>query len=506
MRQANWLPEMRSETVHGSMGPDGRSPAWGRAWGWGAILLFSVVLLWPTLVTGSALIFNDSFYYVGRGEIALSNMLERLLPPTPGVADTVAATVDATGAADGGGEGAKVRRSLPYQMFAGLTAATIPTHGLLTVWIQSLVLTLFMALLLDRDMLAKPRAVAAAGFVLAFLTALPFYASLLMPDVLVALIIMNAMLILRGVERLTFLQWGFVFLATSFAVVSHHGHLPVAGALAAVVLLVLLLRRRLHLSAVLLALGPLVVAILANMTVSVAVYDEVSAAPKRFPILLARSMADGPARWYLEEACPEAGYRICDRIDALPRHLGGILWDEDGIIKGSSAEDLDRMRAEEPEILVKSFLAYPVQQGWSLAGNSVLQMMSIGLDDLVWEPLRRAEDGSWWVQWPDRPDRRGMDEIATVQAFVVIAAALYIGWIVLRRRLDAGRREADMLLVLLAGLAVNAIIFGGLSAPADRYQGRIIWLVPMLASLFWLARRQTGADHAYAGKPLAAAG
>jgi hypothetical protein len=71
------------------------------------------------------------------------------------------------------------------------------------------------------------------------------------------------------------------------------------------------------------------------MTVSVAAYNEVSAVPKRFPTLLARSMADGPARWYLDEACPEAGYRICERIDALPRDLGGILWDEDGIIKGA---------------------------------------------------------------------------------------------------------------------------------------------------------------------------
>jgi hypothetical protein len=72
----------------------------------------------------------------------------------------------------------------------------------------------------------------AAGLVLAALSSLPFYASLLMPDVLIALIIMNAMLILRGVERLTPLEWGFVFLATSFAVVSHHGHVPVAAALA----------------------------------------------------------------------------------------------------------------------------------------------------------------------------------------------------------------------------------------------------------------------------------
>jgi hypothetical protein len=43
--------------------------------------------------------------------------------------------------------------------------------------------------------------------------------------------------------------------------------------------------------------------------------------------------------------------------------------------------------------------------------------------------------------------------------------------------------------VVVVGLAANATIFGGLSAPVDRYQMRVIWIVPMIAALFWLARR-----------------
>ncbi len=46
-----------------------------------------------------------------------------------------------------------------------------------------------------------------------------------------------------------------------------------------------------------------------------------------------------------------------------------------------------------------------------------------------------------------------------------------------------------MLLVAVAGLAINAAIFGGLSVPVDRYQGRVVWIVPVLAALFWLTRR-----------------
>jgi hypothetical protein len=45
--------------------------------------------------------------------------------------------------------------------------------------------------------------------------------------------------------------------------------------------------------------------------------------------------------------------------------------------------------------------------------------------------------------------------------------------------------------VAIAGLVANAAIFGGLSAPVDRYQARVIWIIPMLAALFWLVRRDT---------------
>lgn len=468
----------------------GRSPAAVA----GAILLFSVALLWPTLFTGTALTFYDSFAYVGTSQSAIGElqaMLDRLLAASGG-ADPAASggAAQAAGAADD--KEAKVLRSLPYVMFVGLTAA-IPTKGLLTVWLQSLMVTIFIALLLDREMLARPWALAAAGLGLATLTSLPFYASLLMPDLLAALILLNAMLIVRGVERLTVPEFSVIFLATGFAVASHHGHPPLAMALAGVVVLLLLVRRRLTLPALLLAGGPIAIALVANMTMSAVALDEVSTAPKRFPILLARSLADGPARWYLEEACPEAGYALCDRIDDMPRNVGGILWSKEGIVRTATAEDMDRIRAEEPEILVNAFLAYPLQQSWSLAGNAAQQLVFVGMDDLHWVPLKQGPDGRWWGTIPDSPDRTGMEELEKVQSAVLIAAALYIGWIALRGRLDKGRREADVLLMLLAGLAINAVIFGGLSVPTDRYQGRIIWLAPMLAALFWLARRAHGA-------------
>jgi hypothetical protein len=41
--------------------------------------------------------------------------------------------------------------------------------------------------------------------------------------------------------------------------------------------------------------------------------------------------------------------------------------------------------------------------------------------------------------------------------------------------------------VLGLGILVNALVCGGISQPATRYGARVIWLLPMLATLLALA-------------------
>jgi hypothetical protein len=56
------------------------------------------------------------------------------------------------------------------------------------------------------------------------------------------------------------------------------------------------------------------------------------------------------------------------------------------------------------------------------------------------------------------------------------AAFVVLAW----RRGYLSAPERDLALLVLVGLIVNALIFGGLSAPVDRYQSRIVWLIPAL--------------------------
>ncbi len=99
----------------------------------------------------------------------------------------------------------------------------------------------------------------------------------------------------------------------------------------------------------------------------------------------------------------------------------------------------------------------------------------------------REANGRLGVRLDSNEIRAPVEAFATAWMVSAVAAALWIALLAVRGRLS--RPEQDMALMVAVGLVANAAIFGGLSAPADRYQARVIWLVPALAAVFWLSRR-----------------
>ena len=330
----------------------------------------------------------------------------------------------------------------------------------------------------------------------AVLTPLPWFVSYLMPDILAAVVILCGMLVVAGLDRVGF--WGglFVFGAACFAMLSHYGHIPLGFGVGAVALGLLAVQRRLSVAAALVAALPVLVALGGNAAVNRVAFHEpgVGVATKRLPVLLARSLADGPARWHLEENCDTEGYAICEVFDeGFSSNLGVILWSDAGL-GGATPAQMDRIRAEETTILRRAFLEYPAAQTWSFAGNAVSQTWTFGMDDFSWSRLARLPDGRVDTG-PFDPDRSraGLDAVGGAQLAALIAATLLILLYAWRDGLGAGRREREILFLAVAGLAINAAIFGGLSVPVDRYQGRVVWIIPALAALFWLTRRNARA-------------
>jgi hypothetical protein len=452
-----------------------------------------LLLLWPAFLNGGPLVFFDSAPYLDQGRQAVEGAVRlvsgRLFPGAAG--EGAAAAADAAGSAN-------IVRSVAYSVFAHAASST-PLGEWGVILLHSVLVATLLGMLAGSGLpeTARPADIALATLFCAALTPLPWFVSYLMPDILAAVVILCGMLVVSGLER--FGAWGRLFIlgAASFAMLSHYGHIPLGFGVGAAALGLLAIQRRLTLAATLVAALPVLAALAGNAAVNRVAFDGpgaaagVGVATKRLPVLLARSLADGPARWHLEENCDTEGYAICEVFDdGFSSNLGVILWSDEGL-GGASPAQMDRIRAEEATILRRAFMEYPAEQTWSFAGNAVSQLWTFGMDDFRWARLARLPDGRVDMA-PFDPDRSraGLDAVGAAHLAALIASAGLILLYAARDRLGAGRREREMLLIAVAGLAINAAIFGGLSVPVDRYQGRVIWIVPALAALFWLNRRK----------------
>ena len=446
--------------------------------GLGLALLAAIVLCWPMLLVDGPLYYADTLAYLHHGEKIVGAAMERL-SPVPSL-DPTAGAMAAQAGDSGAADGAKLR-SIPYSLYAYLTAMTPAGLWITCVLQAAAVLWTFLVLVprLEGRMIRR----AAIGFAgVAGFTSLPWFVSYAMPDILGAILPVFYIAVLGRTDKLAWWQTTALVILATGAVLSHYGHLPLAGALALLVIGWRWFERSLKPMTIVLCLLPVLLAALANYGAGRISTGEDSIAPKRLPILLARSLEDGPARWYLEDACPTATYAICDLFETMPNNIGSFLWAEDGYGKATDAQ-VEAIRREENTILLEAFRRYPVTQARALLGNAALQTVAVGTGEM-WTlppgaPPFDISEVALGEEVIDRPALRIFDiviPLATGLAFLALILAWWRGLL--------GRDQFLALAVTFAALAINAAIFGGLSAPVDRYQSRLVWLLPALLTVY----------------------
>ena len=423
-----------------------------------AVLFGTPFLLWPALYNGYPLVFADTGTY-------LSQAVEHYL----------------------GWD-----RPVFYSLFL------LPLHLTLTTWpaiAAQAVLTAHMLHLLQRALLPATSPywllplLAGAGIA----TALPWFAAQLMPDVFTPLLVLALALLTLTPERLTRRERDWLVLFAAFMIAAQQ-----SSVLLAVVLLVALvpLRRWLGSATPLrrtdrwrLAGAPLL-ALLALASVNLAARGRLAIAPYGNVFLLARVIYDGPGLRTLRRDCPRAGWRLCPWRDRMPPTSDAFLWQPDSpaLLAGGHkalSEDAGSIIAatlrREPAAEAAAFLRNLRQQFGRFATGDGLHAWPQTVEPWIARDFPQFEHAAYAAS------RQSRDQLAVplwMQALhAATALAGVAGCLVLlaagryRRHVAAGFAAA----VLLALLA-NAGIAGGLSAPHDRYQSRVMLLAPLVAA------------------------
>jgi hypothetical protein len=456
-------------------------------------LITLALLLWPLAINRAPFYSADSASYLRGGAFGFNTgllFLEQWWQSLVGTTSAVTAGADPRAVAAGAVAEAGGVRSLIYSVATYLLR--FPGNSLLALAIAqagavALVVSCLRRLIAPQLGLRSSLAVAGA---LAALTSAPWYAAYAVPDIPAGITIAGALALTLFFDRLGIVLRLALVALIALCITTHGSHLPVAfcvivaGAVANFVLQHP--SQRLAARSSLWFVSPVILAVAALLGTSYLAFGEPSLAPKRYPIQLARSVSDGPGAWHLRDHCATERYAICEIFGPNPpRRVGDFLWSENGVRNRATPEQMERIRAEESTIVRRAAMEYPVQQLSRSATNIFLQLFDFGTDDLVFgERMIGGVDDPSVVR--NRPDNLMLKTLSEAVIYLSFVASIFLLF-VLRPRLRSV--EVAAISVALVGLLANAAVCGILSAVTDRYQGRVAWILPVLAIIIWLRVR-----------------
>lgn len=445
-------------------------------------LLAALLLSWPLLVFGRPAYIQDSAAYYKGGQAAVSFALGKL--------DRSAAAIkhgqprqEAGAPISAGEETAKdVRgvRSITYSVAAYLLSAPGSTLVLLTI-AQALATGALMVAALGAFGGLPAGRTTAALIVLAGATTAAPVAFFAVPDISAGLLIGSMVLLTAAPSRLSAGVRLLCAGTATFAVTAHASHIPLAGGLTILglgwIAISRFSRHPLPQWTWAWVVAPLVVGGLTILALNRVAFGETSLTSKRYPFALARSVDDGPGRWYLEKHCPELRYAICS---VYPRGLpeGGaleFLWGKDGIVERATPAQLERVRAEEAEIVLAAAREYAGYEVRTLTFNVARQLITFQPYPFI---ERLFIDDTGIPHLAPAPGAK-KDILLIISVLTAISAglgALWLGWAFFR---DRSLRPVIALMFL--GVLGNAATCVLLSAVAHRYQARVVWLIPLFA-------------------------
>jgi hypothetical protein len=423
-----------------------------------AILCGGALFLWPALLNGYPLLFSDT-----------GGLLAMAIEPSMGW-----------------------DKPWVYGPFLFLL------HGRTTLWLaavgQVLLLSQVLWLAASAARHWPPARHVALCAALSLLSAAPWVASTLMPDVFAPITVL-CVFALAWPERLSRPARGWLVAVGILAVASHLAHLILASACIATAVLVR--RRALTPRSTLRLAAPVWAALLVLLLTNLLGNGVLGVSPYGSVFMLARLVADGPAREVVDARCPAAGWHLCAWKGRLPTDSDAFLWAPDSPVWDDGRYGPVEFAPEAARIVRETVRAHPGEVAAAMAMNTARQLPRTDLGDTlgpnyldltVLPRLQAFFPAAEVARYRASLQVQGQLRATAKPLLWPLRIALLLGlgataWVLAQWRRDPS--GAGLALLVLVGFVANAFSTGALSHVHDRYQARIAWLllVPPLVTL-----------------------
>jgi len=467
--------------------------------GWVAVLACLLsCCLWPAVYNGGPLLGSDTEAYIRYADVAVAKFTNRP-PEWWSQTELTDQSVSTTSARHEEAKAPFLGRSIYYGMLLKIGDA----YGMMwpSIALQAAALLLAIALTLLNTIGLSRFNLSVLVVLLAFTTPVAFFASRLMPDMFAGIAILataNLIIYTERMNRVSLFAWvGLLGAALLF----HSTHVLIA---LAIFVWFLFCRVFLRGSASWTGLGAvffcIVLAFAGDAAFSIATMKAFGVAPIRPPFLTARMVADGPGEAYLRSSCPDSGFAVCRFIDRLPTTADKFLWSSDAANGGvfTPADPATRRALSNEQFrFALAVLRYdPLGEATAMARNTLKQIGMVSMSEfnltnidrnefrqeLPPRYLKAAEQTRSWN------DTMPVAVMSAVVLIVLLGTASYIVRIIFLPSNHAmdDRGLEKLAVIVIGGIILNAFVCGAMSDPYDRYQLRVIWLVPFVAALMYL--------------------
>ncbi len=328
---------------------------------------------------------------------------------------------------------------------------------------------------------------------LVLFTPISFHVSHLLPDIVVGVLILALFLLGFCKASLRPVEFWYVLLLATAAATFHVTALAVGLALFATSVAVALIPRWRRRVSPLAVLAPVLLATGISLAFSVLVFEKLTLTPKNPPHVLARILADGPGREFLRVTCPDAGFALCAYQDRLTGVEDDFLW---RLLPSIPPEDGRRIKAEQGAVVWGTVRMLPVQVVEGMLRNTFRQLVTFDSETQVspaeWQEFQETDTPfarslrhtGQSVRMFDGPAIHVFNDLHALVAAIGLIASLVVTVMTVRARLF---RPVALAATVFAGLIANAFACGAFGGVFPRYEGRVIWLIPLVAAVSALA-------------------
>lgn len=382
----------------------------------------------------------------------------------------------------------------------------------LSVCIQALVVAYVIFVLIVRCLGLSLRSFFGCMAILACFSTLPFFVGFLMPDVFTGVTILVTAILITFWADLTTLERCSLSFILVFSVLTHLTHLLICASMLMAYVVVTSWNGVHGLRSRSARIGTLTACVLAGVLGEIAfglvVSKVVGFAPVRPPFLTASLIQMGPGYQYLKANCMDHSLAVCQFLNHLPISADTFIWDPNpavGVFAPASAEMKRALDSEQLAFALKVVAFDPIGVAGSVLRAGFRQLVGFGLSEFrgcnQCENIYSGLPPKYSSEVPESfAFRHGwvIGQLAKADYAVVILSCCFLVTVATSYffhrpgtyySIEFGNHKTSPIWLFSAvgiGISANALICGSLSGVYDRFEARVIWLVPLAAIVVFL--------------------